>query len=169
MNPYPTEHYVEQRASTSSNVVCVLVAASLEFASHYRAPEPVLPPVNPMLRSSTVGQFKNMFARPSISADLPWLATLEMGNRPARSTPDELITTINGLNIILKERNFQLMDAIFRQLDVTKISPEMMIAFIRTTFAAKSKLGEWCQLRDRIRDELSSRRFDPDTLLQGLG
>jgi type III restriction enzyme len=99
---------------------------------------------------STQGAGEVGFGRSSISADLPWLATLELGNR-ARSTSDELITTINGLNIILKERNFELVDTIFRQRDVTKISPEMMLAFVRTTFAARSKLGEWCQLRDRVR------------------
>jgi hypothetical protein len=98
--------------------------------------------------------------------DLSWLATLELGNR---ATSDELITTINRLNIVMKDRNFELMDAIFRQLDVTSVNPEMMLAFIRTTFAVRSKLGEWCQLRDRVRAELSSRRFDPDILLKGLG
>jgi hypothetical protein len=90
------------------------------------------------------------------------LSTLQLGDR---ATSDELITTINRLNIVLKDRNFERMDAIFRQLDVTKISPEMMLAFIRTTFAARSKLGEWRQLRERVRAELSSRRFDSDTLL----
>jgi hypothetical protein len=100
------------------------------------------------------------------SVDRSWLATLELGNR---ATSDELITTIDRLNIVMKNRNFELMDAIFRQLDVTSISPEMMLAFIRTTFAVRSKLGEWCQLRDRVRAELSARRFDPDILLKGLG
>jgi hypothetical protein len=106
------------------------------------------------------------YGSPSISANLPWLVTLELGNR---ATSDELITTINRLNIVLKDRNFELIDAIFRQLDVTKISPEMMLVFIRTTFAVRSKLGEWFRLRDRVRAELLSRCFDPDTLLRGLG
>jgi hypothetical protein len=101
-----------------------------------------------------------------MSVDLLWLARLELSNR---ATSDELITTINRLNIVLKDRDFALMDVIFRKLDVTKISPEMMLAFIRTTFAARSKLGEWCKLRDRVRAELSSRGYDPDILLRGLG
>jgi hypothetical protein len=204
MNLSPTEYRVETLSGTSSNVGWMLLAASLELASHPKTPRAVPPAVTLSARPSTIGQFGNIFATvyhqpqtldlegavattystlvankeplrkefvynlSSISADLPWLATLQLRNR-VRSTSDELISAINGLNILLKDRDFDLIDKIFQGLNVTEISPEMMLAFIRTTFAARSKLGEWFHLRDRVRAELSSRRFDPDTLLKGLG
>jgi hypothetical protein len=102
----------------------------------------------------------------SISPDLLWLTKLERDNR---ATSDELIATINRLYIVLKARNFAQIDVIFRQLNLAKISPEMMLAFIRTTFAVRSKLREWCKFRERVRAELLSRHFDPDILLRGLG
>jgi hypothetical protein len=168
MNPSPPE-YLEQRSSTAGSVVCIFLAGSVAFVSNHQMPHAVPTVVIPTVNPSTIGQFENIFAHPPISPDLPWLATLKQDYGVVQSTADELITTINGLNIVLKDRNFELMDAIFHQLDVTKLSPEMMLAFVRTTFAARSKLGEWAQLRERTRAELSSRSLDPEVLMKGLG
>ena len=168
MNPSPPK-YLEQRSSTVGSVVCIFLATSAAFVSNYQVPYAVPAVVIPTVNSSTIGQFENIFAHPPISTDLPWLAKLERDYRVVQSTADELITTINGLNIVLKDRNFELMDAIFHQLDVTKLSPEMMLTFVRTTFAVRSKLGGWAQLRERIRAELPSRSLDPEALMKGLG
>jgi hypothetical protein len=81
---------------------------------------------------------------------------------------DDLMTWIDRLNELLRERRFGEIDSIFRQIDLAKLSPEEMLAFVLTTFAARLKLAEWNSLRDRIRIELSSRYYDANAILRGL-
>jgi hypothetical protein len=63
MNPYPTESYhPEQRLGTAGCGWVVILVAGLAFAQCDELYAQVLPTVNYVETSSTVGQFRNVFA-----------------------------------------------------------------------------------------------------------
>ena len=63
MSQYPAELYhVEERPGTAGNAAFILLAASLALVPQLSTPRAAFPAVNPIVRSSTVGQFGDMFA-----------------------------------------------------------------------------------------------------------
>jgi type III restriction enzyme len=123
-------------------------------------------PASPEPRTRLPARGESTFA--ALAVHLPWLATVEHSDR-TQSGSDELISAINGINILLKKRDFDTIDRIFRSIDVATISPEMMLTFVRSTFAVRSKISKWSELLHRVNAELASRGLEANTLLQGLG
>ena len=101
------------------------------------------------------------------STDLSWVFAA-MNNSPQRSTSRQIIAAVEGLNGLLKQRNFAELDYIFLIIRPANLSPELMIAFARVTFPVRKLLPSWYQFIRRIKHELDRRNADTGKLLNGL-
>lgn len=90
-----------------------------------------------------------------------------MNGKPCSSA--ELVTLINGINRLLKERRFDSIDTIFSCANVEKMKVETMLCWIRTTYAVREKIPRWKTFMREIADELKERGHDAEGLLMGLG
>jgi hypothetical protein len=98
--------------------------------------------------------------------DLSWI---ELAEQPASGTPSaDLVTVIDGINVLLKQGRFFLIDKIFRSLSLEAMEPRMMLAFARTTFPVRTKLDEWRSFVSSVANELDKRGLDSQSLLRGL-
>jgi hypothetical protein len=95
---------------------------------------------------------------PSASSALNWLLQALSGDTE-KSTSDELVEVINGLNDLLKSRQFSVVDLVLKAVDVKRLSPEMLLAFSRTTFAVRSKLSMWRPFVMKAKQELNRRAW----------
>jgi hypothetical protein len=86
----------------------------------------------------------------------------------SRSTSDELVAVINGFNVLLKQRQFQAIDQVFRTAKLSQLSPEKMVALARITFPVRTLLNEWQSFVRRAHQELQSRHLDATIILKGL-
>jgi ABC-type taurine transport system substrate-binding protein len=75
---------------------------------------------------------------------------------------------VNALEDLLGQSNFGLLDELLASVDYGEISPEVMVAFVRTTYQARSKLRAWPSAVQKIRNELTLRGFDGSRVLTGL-
>jgi hypothetical protein len=69
---------------------------------------------------------------------------------------------------LLAQTKFRVVDDIFEAIDADKISIEMMIVLLRTSFSARSSLRQWRAFYSRAIETLSSRGRDPTVVLRGL-
>lgn len=81
----------------------------------------------------------------------------------------ELVTLINGINRLLKERRFDSIDTAFACANVEKMKVETMLCWIRTTYAVRENIPRWKTFMREIADELEERGHDANGLLMGLG
>jgi hypothetical protein len=74
-----------------------------------------------------------------------------------------------GIEDLLAGRQFASLNRVFAQVDLLKLSPEVMIGLIRSTFRARLAISAWLTLLKRIDKELE-RRAIPNwkNLLVGL-
>jgi hypothetical protein len=74
-----------------------------------------------------------------------------------------------GIEDLLAARQFSSINRVFAQVDLLKLSPEVMIGLIRSTYRARLAISSWATLLKRIAEELE-RRAIPNwqNLLVGL-
>ena len=118
-------------------------------------------------RSTCLVQFPLRRPQATNKLDLNWLALAVASNR-AKSSTDTIKTVIAGLNALLKERRFKLLSHIFSLIPVSMISPEIMVALLRTTAAVNELIPAWSSLLMRVRVELDARGLPSKKILIGL-
>jgi hypothetical protein len=79
-----------------------------------------------------------------------------------------LVALIAGLSELLSHKQYANIDVIFRSLDPDNLSPEVLVAVARTSFAARSRLKTWVSMVKRIKAEFERRNLDARGLMQGL-
>jgi hypothetical protein len=98
--------------------------------------------------------------------DLSWFIEANAPKEGASSAT--LVSIINGLHLLIKNRDFQTIDKILRTARVDGLAPEAIIAFGRTCFPIRTKLREWYRYLQRARTELRRKGLNADSLLSGL-
>lgn len=68
----------------------------------------------------------------------------------------------------IKENHIQTLGVTAVSLDKTKLSPEMMVAFLRSTFIWRDQIPKWNEFLEQTHSELEDRGIDSNQLLQGL-
>ena len=80
----------------------------------------------------------------------------------------DLATVIRELSKILNSGRTEIVDTIMEGADPGKLSIEIMITLLRTTFTARDLLQGWRDFLSRAHIELGKRGRDPSKLLRGL-
>ena len=79
------------------------------------------------------------------------------------------LVEVIGHNVRLLESNrFHEVDLDFEKQDLKQASPEIMLANLRSTFAARTLLRAWYPYLDRVKSELEQRGLDATRLLHGM-
>lgn len=79
-----------------------------------------------------------------------------------------LVALVDHINRLLSKNRFDEVDRSLKLSDVQTEKPEVMLVYLRGTFAARTLLKEWGPYLDRAHTELSRRGLDADRLLKGL-
>ena len=83
-------------------------------------------------------------------------------------TDRNIATVISGLSSLLSVGSFSMVDTILGALDIERISIEIMISLLRTSFAARSELERWDGFRQAAVGEVARRGRDPEKVLRNL-
>ena len=98
---------------------------------------------------------------------LNWLTTaIDAGRHNCGKTV--LAAFITGLSNLLSQRQYASVDAILRSLRPGDLSPQVLLAAVRTSFPARHKLTAWRMTVLQMRDEFVARGLDPTALMSGL-
>jgi hypothetical protein len=119
---------------------------------------------------STVGQYPSAPAAPrtvSKPVDLSWLFKAMTCGRDECSK-EVLTGLISGLSDLLLSRAYDVVDLILRSIATSQLSPEVLLAIARTSFAARHNLLEWAGYVGAMKDEFRHRGLDANRLAQGL-
>lgn len=100
----------------------------------------------------------------STMSNLPWLEDVYMD---CELTPDNLTPIVVGLNDLMGEGSFDLLDHVLVSLEVDKIQTGILVGILRITFMFKQQIL-WVDLLDRTRHVIDSRGEDSQRLLYGL-
>ena len=76
-----------------------------------------------------------------------------------QSKPEVLAATIDKINEMIAAREWEVLDSYFLSLDPWEMSPEIMIAWVRTSYPVRIKLKNWKWFLERCRSDLKSRGF----------
>ena len=60
-----------------------------------------------------------------------------------QSKPEVLAATIDKINEMIAAREWEVLDSYFLSLDPWEMSPEIMIAWVRTSYPVRIKLKNW--------------------------
>ncbi len=85
-----------------------------------------------------------------------------------RSSSEQLMCAIAGLNALLKNRSFDELNLIIGMVHPQRLSPELMLTFARLTFPVRDFLSNWFPFVRKIKNELDRRELDSKKLLKGL-
>jgi hypothetical protein len=102
-----------------------------------------------------------------VSLDLNWLFSAMKGGTE-RSSSEQIMSVITGLNALLKDRRFEELNLIIGMVHPQRLSPELMLTFARLTFPVRDLLSSWFPFVRKIRQELDRRDLDSKKLLKGL-
>ncbi|AMA55038.1 hypothetical protein BCCGELA001_01295 [Bradyrhizobium sp. CCGE-LA001] len=75
---------------------------------------------------------------------------------------------IAGVNKLLKDRRFDDISRIYGVIPPKVLSPEIMLALLRTTFQVKERIPTWYALLTKVRAELDARGLPAKKILVGL-
>jgi hypothetical protein len=119
-------------------------------------------------RSISGGDPELTAAQPqSAPLSLDWVQALLQDGRQ-NTSQESFMNMVNGLENFLEQRNFEILDELLDSVDFSEVTPEVMVAFVRTTYQARSKLRAWPGAVQRIKSELTRRGFDSSRVLTGL-
>ncbi len=99
--------------------------------------------------------------------EIKWFFELQ-GSDKNYTNSEDLIKIINGLNSLMKKHDYEMINIILQTLETSNMSPEMLVAYSRTTYSIRSRITEWSYFITRAKSELSARGFDADKLMRGL-
>ena len=98
--------------------------------------------------------------------DLSWFIEAHANNEGASSAT--LVNIITGIHLLIKNRDFQMIDMVLRTTRLDRLAPEAIVAFARTSFPIRSRLSEWQRYLQRARKELRRRSLNAVSLMSGL-
>jgi hypothetical protein len=96
-----------------------------------------------------------------------WIQTVLRDGRQSTSTAS-FMKLVDALEDALAQSDFETIDKVLIHLDYSQISPEAMVALLRTTYQARSSLQAWSAAVQKIKDELNRRGVDGQRVLAGL-
>lgn len=99
--------------------------------------------------------------------DLTWLFEA-MSHGPERSGTGQITKVVSGLNSLLKERKFDDLSMILLLIPTKQLSPELMLALLRVTFAVRTEVSSWYSMLTKVRNELEARNYPAKKMLAGL-
>ena len=74
-----------------------------------------------------------------------------------------------GIEDILAAQNFRILNSLLSQIELDRLTPELMVALIRATYRARFATPNWYKTLERIRASLEARRVPAwANLLVGL-
>lgn len=76
--------------------------------------------------------------------------------------------TIDGINSLISERNFEFIDMVFSIIPPMTASRHVLLALLRSTAPVRSKLSEWKRYTLLVRESFDNRGLDAARLLKGL-
>ena len=79
-----------------------------------------------------------------------------------------IVEAIRELSKLLNAHRFETVDAILSAVEPGKLSVEMMITLLRTTYLARTDLANWSTFLRQAADEIRRRGRDPGQVLRGL-
>jgi hypothetical protein len=103
----------------------------------------------------------------AVTLDLAWLFSV-LAEKPERSSSEQILSAIAGLNRLLKNRQFSELNLILGIVSPERLSPELMLTFARLTFPVRDLLSDWFSFVTNVKNELDRRKLDAKQLLKGL-
>jgi hypothetical protein len=96
-------------------------------------------------------------------------ALLRLIYKPSNELKDhEIGDAIEDISNILNDSDFLSLDALFESIDTERISIEMMLVLLRTSFMARDKIANWFSFLDLSMNEVERRGRDPKRVFRGL-
>lgn len=100
-------------------------------------------------------------------ANLSWLAEFYEEADEAKTSID-IYPLISGISDLFSDKDYLSVDNILSSAPLDKLSVTAMVALIRTTYPAKSKLSHWDESLEAVRSKLASIGENHQSLLRGL-
>ena len=121
------------------------------------------------MRTSSSANARLTMGRPRWSAPAN-LESLELARAEGieNCSSEVLVGLIHALKVLMQGHSYQVLDHILRTAEFDSYSPEAIVAVLRVSSAAKSKLYEWRGAVVRAKNELAARGLEVDRILEGL-
>jgi hypothetical protein len=103
---------------------------------------------------------------PTEEAERTILSLLYLGSDSIRDA--DLATVIRELSVLLAAGRWGAVDTIFDAAEPSKLSLEMILTLLRTSFTARHELSAWHRFLNRATEEITNRGQNPSKLLRGL-
>jgi hypothetical protein len=101
------------------------------------------------------------------SEDLTWLFEAFAAGREHRPSTAELATFIGGVNALIRDGHYRIIENIFRS-SLKSAPSQCLLALARATFPVRTRLSGWKTFLDMTTDLLSERGKDVAVLLKGM-
>lgn len=101
-------------------------------------------------------------------ATLSWLFDAMREGPGAEPAVEELTKYVDGVNVILKKRNFALLSFLLGSIDTNKVSSRTLITLARAIAPAGSHVPRWRTFLTDVASALTDRGKSADKLLKGL-
>ena len=103
----------------------------------------------------------------SLAAMYPWLASFyEVSNTAASAK--EIQPFVSGITDLYIENKFDIVNAIFEEMDVSQMSILSLITISRTAFRAKDKLNSWDVKFQQIKNRINELDYQCEKVLIGI-
>lgn len=79
-----------------------------------------------------------------------------------------LSAVIDGVNTLIAENEFSLLDSALNDIDVETASKHVLLGLARATYPARTRLAAWKDFVNRVDQAFRHRELDSDRLLKGL-
>lgn len=103
----------------------------------------------------------------SINDTLPWLSKIYNTGHDLK-TGDDVFPIMAEISELFQGEQLQRIDLIMKDLDVDRLSPVGMIAFMRSTCSSKSQLPHWYEALNKVKNQMIKMGLNTDRTLRGL-
>ncbi|TKE96210.1 hypothetical protein FCV61_16250 [Vibrio sp. F12] len=160
----------ESNSDTLSQVAVAAITASLFMVSGFQTTPDIASSIQNQYEDSTIwAEFNktNVLLDDSVVQKLPWLKDFyDIGN--SAHTAKEVLPLISGIKRLFSEKQYSTVSDILLEMEVNKLSPTAMIAFISAAYPARNKLSSWSLAVDKVKASLTIHELDADEILKGL-
>ena len=102
-----------------------------------------------------------------IENEIIWLNEFYKTSSTASNAKD-IYPLISGIRCLFKDKDYETVDIILKDMDYSKLSHVAMVAFLTSTFPARSKLDNWNSSINKVDNYLKKDGLDSKSILQGL-
>ena len=92
----------------------------------------------------------------------------ELYEQPEKASSDSILACMRTLYEWIAEDNYVLLEDIFDNVEVSKLSTVLGICLMRTATHSREHIPSYMRLGSKLRSEFNKRKLDSDELLQGL-